>query len=77
MQRSREFGNLCGNQVIGDKAGQQIKPEEGDLREDLSLTWNSCSQNMIEGGDSVCGYEQQGIVNRVKIAHFTAAKEVC
>src|ERR1700722_17428261 len=61
--------------MVLNQLAQKVKPEERDLRENLPLAWNSCAQHMVEGGDAIRGDQQQGISNRIEIAHLASSKQ--
>ena len=77
MQFGGIFAHVGSNDVVRHHFLQQVKPEERDLREDLSLARNACAQHVIERRDAIGGHHQQRVAHRVEIAHFSPPKQGC
>ncbi|MDZ7639175.1 MAG: hypothetical protein U5J83_13145 [Bryobacterales bacterium] len=75
MQQAWKIREIRAYQVISDDAGEALKPEHGNLVEDVAFLRNGRGQDAIKGGKPVGGNQQQMVAEVVDIAHFTASDQ--
>ena len=62
-------------QMITHEVPGQFEPEQGDLVQDLPFVRDPVGQDVIEGGDSIGGYDEQRIPDIVVVPHLSPTEE--
>jgi hypothetical protein len=70
-----EFGDVGGDEVVGDDTAEMIEPEEGELGEDAALVWDGGAEDVIKGGDAIGRNEEKVVSGGVEVADFAAGEE--
>ena len=64
------FVGVGGDEVIWDYGARPLEPEGGHLRQDLAFVWDTRSEDVVKGGNAVCGNDEQPVADLVEIANL-------
>ena len=70
MQRFRILFHARGDYMVRNEIPQVIEPEKRELRKDFSLIGNLRRQDVIEGGNTIGGKEEEIVSGLIDVSNF-------